>query len=197
MGALRAGTAGVGKAASAAERIGLESVEIATNVAKADRMAAEASIATDSSPKITTTETETVKLLFEKEALERIKENTHNLSEKSENDIYHRQLIKKCIICSVNSKKYQSEYPRDINKKILFQSVKSNPAGGNPLFELNNDPRFPVKSGFQKMEIKHEMPDGGTIVVHYQHNRLSGKAYDIKVTSKPQSVLQPGPSIYN
>ena len=188
VGGLRAGTAGAEKAASAAERIGLESAETAANAAKADRMAAEASIATDSSPKITTTETETVKLLFEKEALERIKENaknTHNLSEKSENDIYHRQLIKNAESVPSTAKNNQSEYPRDINEKILFQSVESDPAGGNPLFELNNDPRFPVKSGFQKMEIKHEMPDGGTIVVHYQHNRLSGKAYDIKVTSKP------------
>ncbi|BBG29893.1 two-partner secretion domain-containing protein [Zymobacter palmae] len=63
VGGLRAGAAGVEKAASAAERVGLESAETAANAAKADRIAAEASIATGSSPKITITGTEPVKSL--------------------------------------------------------------------------------------------------------------------------------------
>ncbi|BBG29895.1 large exoprotein [Zymobacter palmae] len=158
VGGLRAGAAGVEKAASAAERVGLESAETAANAAKADRIAAEASIATDSSPKVTITGTEPVKSLAEKEALERIKENvknTHNLSEKSENNIYHRQLIKNAESVPSTAKNNQSAHPRDINEKILFQFVESDLAGGNPLFGLNNDPRFPAKAGFQKMEAKH------------------------------------------
>ncbi len=63
VGGLRVGVSGAEKAASAVERIGLESAETAANVANADRMAAEASIATDSSPKITITGTEPVKPL--------------------------------------------------------------------------------------------------------------------------------------
>ncbi len=63
VGGLRAGTAGAEKAASAVERVGLESAETAASAANADRMAAEASVATDSSPKITITGTEPVKPL--------------------------------------------------------------------------------------------------------------------------------------
>lgn len=46
---LRTGAVDVGKAASAAERVGLKDAEVATNVAKADRIAAEAPIAAESS----------------------------------------------------------------------------------------------------------------------------------------------------
>lgn len=123
VGALRVSAAGVGKAASAAERVGLESAETAANAVKADRIAAEASIATKSSPKVTITGTEPVKSLGEKEALERIKENvknTYNLSEKSENNIYHKQLIKNAEFVPSTVKNNQSAHPRDINEKILF-----------------------------------------------------------------------------
>lgn len=41
------------------------------------------------------------------------------------------------------------------------------------------------------MEAKQKLSDGSTITVHYQYNAVTGKVYDMKITT-PQRV-QPDP----
>ncbi|CAO97002.1 Putative hemolysin [Erwinia tasmaniensis Et1/99] len=85
--------------------------------------------------------------------------------------------------------------PRDLNEQILWNQIKENPTVGKSLPGMNNDPRFPVSAGFQKMEAKQKLADGSTITVHYQFNATTGKAYDMKITtpqrvqSDPQNVI--------
>lgn len=81
--------------------------------------------------------------------------------------------------------------PRDLNEQLLWNQVKENPTIGRTLDGMNNDPRFPVSAGFQKMEAKQKLSDGSTVTVHYQYNATTGKAYDMKITT-PQRV-QPDP----
>ncbi|ECG1392214.1 TPA_asm: hypothetical protein GNB58_004820 [Salmonella enterica subsp. houtenae serovar 45:g,z51:-] len=81
--------------------------------------------------------------------------------------------------------------PRDLNEQLLWNQVKDNPTIGRALDGMNNDPRFPMSAGFQKMEAKQKLSDGSTITVHYQYNTVTGKAYDMKITT-PQRV-QPDP----
>lgn len=77
--------------------------------------------------------------------------------------------------------------PRDLNEQLLWNQVKDNPTIGRGLDGMNNDPRFPMSAGFQKMEAKQKLSDGSTITVHYQYNAVTGKAYDMKITT-PQRV---------
>ncbi|MCK7309709.1 hemagglutinin repeat-containing protein [Enterobacter quasiroggenkampii] len=93
------------------------------------------------------------------------------------------------------AKGIQNPYPRDLNEKILWNDVKANPAKGQPLDGMNNDPRFPSSAGFQKMQVTHELPDGSNITIHYQYNSNTGKAYDMKITTPQANPLQPGPSL--
>lgn len=70
------------------------------------------------------------------------------------------------------------------------------PQTGTPL-PLGGDPRFPKEAGFQKMQANHSLPDGSNITIHYQYNKNTGKAYDMKIVT-PQRVhpaLQPGATI--
>ncbi|MGK0665717.1 hypothetical protein [Serratia ureilytica] len=77
--------------------------------------------------------------------------------------------------------------PRDLNGQLLWNQIKENPTVGKALPGMNNDPRFPISAGFQKMEAKQKLADGSTITVHYQFNSTTGKAYDMKITT-PQRV---------
>ncbi|EOM8120621.1 hypothetical protein ACNGUD_004703 [Salmonella enterica] len=89
----------------------------------------------------------------------------------------------------------QSAAPRDLNEQMFWKQVESNPLGGTELKGMNKDPRFPVTAGFQKMEATHKLPDGSSISIHYQYNSVTGKAYDMKITTPQPNPLQPGPSL--
>ncbi|OOS22960.1 hypothetical protein B0681_10225, partial [Moraxella porci DSM 25326] len=74
--------------------------------------------------------------------------------------------------------------PRNIQEQILWSEVVKNPkTAGKPLNGMNNDSRFPKDAGFQKMEAKMRSNDGKAVVIHYQYNHKTNKAYDIKITS--------------
>ncbi|MDF7680572.1 VENN motif pre-toxin domain-containing protein [Enterobacteriaceae bacterium ESL0689] len=77
--------------------------------------------------------------------------------------------------------------PRDLNEQLLWNQVKDNPAAGQPLRGMNNDPRFPTSAGFQKMQVVQKNSKGESITIHYQYNVNTGKAYDVKITT-PQRV---------
>lgn len=77
----------------------------------------------------------------------------------------------------------QATQPRDLSEQILWNLVRADPAAGRPMIGLNNDPRFLTENGWQKMEIRHERPDGTSVVIHYQYNSLTNRAYDIKFTT--------------
>ncbi|WP_306139747.1 contact-dependent inhibition effector tRNA nuclease [Escherichia coli] len=89
----------------------------------------------------------------------------------------------------------QSAAPRDLNEQMFWKQVESNPLQGGKLPGMNNDPRFPISAGFQKMEATHYLPDGSSISVHYQYNVNTGKAYDMKIVTPQRNPLQPGPSL--
>ncbi|WBU48820.1 hemagglutinin repeat-containing protein [Kosakonia pseudosacchari] len=89
----------------------------------------------------------------------------------------------------------QSAVPRDLNEQMFWKQVESNPLGGTELKGMNKDPRFPGAAGFQKMEATHKLPDGSSISIHYQYNSVTGKAYDMKITTPQPNPLQPGPSL--
>ncbi|MGM7651461.1 hypothetical protein [Serratia marcescens] len=65
------------------------------------------------------------------------------------------------------AKGIQVTSPRDLNEQVLWNIVRNNPEHGTPLKGLNNDSRFPVDAGFQKMDATHYLPDGSTISIHY------------------------------
>lgn len=47
------------------------------------------------------------------------------------------------------------------------------------------------------MEASHRLPSGENITIHYQYNSVTGKAYDMKITT-PQPLspaLQPGKTL--
>lgn len=108
-----------------------------------------------------------------------------------------QKLIKNAESISTAKPGKQSAIPRDLNEQTFWKQVESNPSQGGKLDGLNNDPRFPVEAGFQKMESTHRLPDGSTISIHYQYNSNTGKAYDMKITTPQRSPLQPGPSFVN
>ncbi|MBF1995118.1 hemagglutinin repeat-containing protein [Serratia symbiotica] len=81
----------------------------------------------------------------------------------------------------------QSAIPRDLNEQIVWKQVQENPAKGEILPGMNNDPRFPTSAGFQKMQVVQKNSKGESITVHYQYNSTTGKAYDMKIDT-PQRV---------
>ncbi|WBL74113.1 DUF637 domain-containing protein [Serratia liquefaciens] len=92
------------------------------------------------------------------------------------------------------AKAHQATAPRDLNEQVLWNLVKQNPEKGMEL-KLNKDPKFSTTAGFQKMQAAHKLPDDKHIVIHYQYNKYTGKAYDMKFDSPKRNDLQPGPSI--
>ena len=80
------------------------------------------------------------------------------------------------------AKAHQATAPRDLNEQVLWNLVKQNPEKGFVL-DLNKDQNFSTAAGFQKMQISHELPDGNSITIHYQYNKYTGKAYDMKFDS--------------
>lgn len=106
-------------------------------------------------------------------------------------EAYDNGLIKKAEnISTANSNKNppQVTNPRNISERILWRHVEQNPKDGQPLVGMNNDPRFPKSSGFQKMQAIARGSDGHNIVIHYQYNSKTNKAYDIKIVSKEKVV---------
>ncbi|HGM6878993.1 TPA: DUF637 domain-containing protein [Serratia marcescens] len=92
------------------------------------------------------------------------------------------------------AKAHQATAPRDLNEQVLWNLVKKNPERGENLY-LNNDPRFSTAAGFEKMQVTHRLPDSDSITIHYQYNKHTGEAYDMKITTPKRNDLQPGPSI--
>ena len=90
----------------------------------------------------------------------------------------------------------QSAVPRDLNEQIVLKQEQENPAAGEKLIGMNNDPRFPASAGFQKMQVVQKNAKGESITVHYQYNFTTGKAYDMKidtpqrVSSNPADVIE-------
>ncbi|XKM14515.1 hypothetical protein RCS94_04895 [Orbaceae bacterium ac157xtp] len=93
------------------------------------------------------------------------------------------------------AKPHQSTVPRDLNEQIFWKQVQENPANGQILPGMNKDSRFPVDAGFQKMQAIHKLPDGSNIIIHYQYNFNTGKAYDMKIDSLKPKWPQPGVSL--
>ncbi|RYJ08793.1 hypothetical protein C5Y41_24595 [Rahnella variigena] len=81
----------------------------------------------------------------------------------------------------------QFTQPRDLNEQVIWNQVQENPAKGEILPGMNNDPRFPVSAGFQKMQVVQKNSKGESITIHYQYNSTTGKAYDMKIYT-PQRV---------
>ncbi|AQS42345.1 MAG: Filamentous hemagglutinin [Candidatus Tokpelaia hoelldobleri] len=74
--------------------------------------------------------------------------------------------------------------PRNLKEQIVWDNVVKNPEkAGGKLRDMNNDLRFPESAGFQKMEAITRLSDGKSIRIHYQYNRYTGKAYDMKITT--------------
>ncbi|MEY0026860.1 hypothetical protein AB7W40_23185, partial [Providencia rettgeri] len=137
-------------------------------------------------------QTNTSKVEAEKNALNKIGENSKNtkdLSQKEANSVYNQQLIKNAEKISTAKPGQQTAVPRDLNEQTFWKEVQSNPIQGSKLLDMNKDPRFPTSAGFQKMEAKHKLPNGQTITIHYQYNSTTGKAYDMKITT-PQRIQQ-------
>ncbi|UXY10997.1 VENN motif pre-toxin domain-containing protein [Kosakonia sp. ML.JS2a] len=102
-----------------------------------------------------------------------------------------QQLIKNAEYITT-AKGIQNPFPRDLNEKIVWNQVRTNPASaGEPLKGMNKDLRFPTSAGFQKMEAKQKLSDGSTITVHYQYNSFTDKAYDMKITTPQRNVSDP------
>lgn len=94
------------------------------------------------------------------------------------------------------AKSYQSTAPRDLNEQTLWNRVIDNPSAGRDT-KLAGDKDFPRSEGWRKMEVSHRLPSGENITVHYQYNSVTGKAYDMKITTPQQlpPALQPGRTI--
>nr|WP_306304621.1 VENN motif pre-toxin domain-containing protein [Erwinia persicina] len=102
-----------------------------------------------------------------------------------------QQLIERAEF-TTTAKGIQNPFPRDLNEKVVWNQIRANPgSAGEPLKGMNKDPRFPTSAGFQKMEAKQKLSDGSTITVHYQYNSITGKAYDMKITTPQRSVNDP------
>ncbi|MDN5089595.1 hemagglutinin repeat-containing protein [Aliarcobacter butzleri] len=81
------------------------------------------------------------------------------------------------------AKSYQSNIPRDLKEQILWKDVVENPSSGSLMKIDIKDPRFRPEDGWEKKYKTHTLPDGRTIEIHYQYNKLVDKAYDIKMNS--------------
>ncbi len=77
----------------------------------------------------------------------------------------------------------QATAPRNLQEQVLWNQTLRDPASGEKLDNMNNDPRFPTSNGWQKMQTSHTDPQGRSISIHYQYNSISGKAYDMKLTN--------------
>ncbi|WP_241069834.1 hemagglutinin repeat-containing protein [Achromobacter insuavis] len=113
--------------------------------------------------------------------------NKPRLSREKVKSAYVGKLIENAEKISTAKPGSQTTVPRDLNEKIFWKSVQSNPLQGVEIPGLNRDSRFPTSAGFRKMEARHVLPNGKAIVIHYQYNSNTGKAYDMKITS-PQRV---------
>ncbi|TKI04144.1 VENN motif pre-toxin domain-containing protein [Martelella alba] len=112
----------------------------------------------------------------------------------------NKQIVRAAEKISTAKPGKQFTQPRDLNEQILWNQVKESPADGKKFsemgFNLNSDPRFPQSSGFEKMTASHKLPNGSNIEIHYQHNSITGKAYDMKIvtpqrtTSNPSDVIE-------
>lgn len=91
----------------------------------------------------------------------------------------------------------QSAIPRNLQEQIFARSVRANPLQGITLRGMNNDSRFPVSAGFQKMGATMTLQTGEKISIHYQYNRINGKVYDLKFTNKPFDMKNPSQPIEN
>ncbi|MGM7905483.1 hemagglutinin repeat-containing protein [Yersinia enterocolitica] len=115
---------------------------------------------------------------------------------KAVNIIDNKIIIKAAEKISTAKPGKQSAIPRDLNEQIVWKQVQENPAKGEILPGMNNDPRFPASAGFQKMQVVQKNAKGESITVHYQYNSTTGKAYDIKidtpqrVSSNPADVIE-------
>ncbi|WP_426406334.1 DUF637 domain-containing protein [Serratia sp. PAMC26656] len=80
------------------------------------------------------------------------------------------------------AKAHQATAPRDLNEQVLWNLVKKNPEKGFVL-DLNKDSNFSATAGFQKMQVTHKLQDGDSITIHYQYNKYTDRAYDMKFDS--------------
>lgn len=87
--------------------------------------------------------------------------------------------------------------PRDLNEQIVWKQVQENPAAGEKLLGMNNDPRFPASAGFQKMQLVQKNAKGESITIHYQYNSTTGKAYDMKIDTPQRIGSNPADVIEN
>jgi filamentous hemagglutinin len=81
------------------------------------------------------------------------------------------------------AKQGQATSPRNLQEQVLWNQILREPATGEKLIGLNNDPRFPTSNGWQKMQATHRLPDGRAISIHYLYNSVTGRAYDLKIDS--------------
>lgn len=108
------------------------------------------------------------------------------LSFQKNKDIYNNKLIKDADnISTADPTKTppQVTAPRNLEEQVWWNQVVKNPKSGRKLDNMNNDIRFPKESGFQKMEATKLTQDNKKIIIHYQYNSKTNKAYDIKITS--------------
>ena len=108
------------------------------------------------------------------------------LSFQKNKDIYDNKLIKDADnISTADPTKTppQVTAPRNLEEQVWWNQVVKNPKSGRKLDNMNNDIRFPKESGFQKMEAIKLTQDNKKIIIHYQYNSKTNKAYDIKITS--------------
>ncbi|MCV6805416.1 VENN motif pre-toxin domain-containing protein [Achromobacter ruhlandii] len=117
--------------------------------------------------------------------------NKPRLSREELKSAYVRRLIENAEKISTAKLGSQTTVPRDINEKILWRDVWSNPLQGRKLYGMNNDARFPEMAGFQKMEAKHKLSNGKIIIINYQYNSNAGKVYDMKITSPQPGLRDP------
>jgi filamentous hemagglutinin len=91
----------------------------------------------------------------------------------------------------------QFAQPRDLNEQVIWNQVQENPTLGEILPGMNNDPRFPVSAGFQKMQVVQKNAKGESITIHYQYNSTTGKAYDMKIDTPQRVNTNPADVIEN
>jgi filamentous hemagglutinin len=119
------------------------------------------------------------------------------LAGKAVNIIDNKVIIKAAEKISTAKPGKQSAIPRDLNEQIVWNQVKENPAAGEKLLGMNNDPRFPVSAGFQKMQVVQKNAKGESITIHYQYNSATGKAYDMKIDTPQRVNTNPADVINN
>ncbi|HCT2505028.1 hypothetical protein [Aeromonas dhakensis] len=113
--------------------------------------------------------------------------------------IDNKALIRAAEKISTTKPGKQFTSPRDLNEHVLWNEIEKALSSGIKFSDkgmgLNNDPRFFKSSGFEKMTVSYELPDGSNIEIHYQYNSVTNKAYDMKIITPKHSELQTGPSL--